>query len=271
MLIASPLLIACKARYSAAQGAGRLRFSAGLHAIPHPDKRAKGGEDASFAGERLLVAADGVGGWAEQGVDPALYSRSLVENVTRLFGADEEKYLAAPKALVADAAARVTAQGSSTLVLATLSADGTLRTANVGDSGYVVLRASDSQRFELQFKSKEQTHGFNFPYQLGSHGDKPDCAQTAQHALARDDVVVLGSDGLFDNMTAQEVVAVVEDCAREGPLVPAAVARRVAEAAQRHAENPARDSPFALNARKAGLHYRGGKVDDITVVVGRVV
>lgn len=45
--------------------------------IPHPAKAAKGGEDAYFVHSRALGVADGVGGWAGTGVDPALFSRAL--------------------------------------------------------------------------------------------------------------------------------------------------------------------------------------------------
>ncbi len=39
--------------------------------IPHPDKAYRGGEDAYYSSERLLVVADGVGGWNNQGIDPS--------------------------------------------------------------------------------------------------------------------------------------------------------------------------------------------------------
>lgn len=45
--------------------------------IPHIDKRAKGGEDAYAATDTMVAIADGVGGWADAGVDPAIYSRRL--------------------------------------------------------------------------------------------------------------------------------------------------------------------------------------------------
>ena len=46
---------------------------------PHPSKIHKGGEDAYGISKnnRLLTMTDGVGGWAENGIDPALYSREL--------------------------------------------------------------------------------------------------------------------------------------------------------------------------------------------------
>lgn len=49
--------------------------------VPHKDKVEKGGEDAFFvtsAGCGAVGVADGVGGWSEDGVDPALYARTLM-------------------------------------------------------------------------------------------------------------------------------------------------------------------------------------------------
>lgn len=42
----------------------KYKFIYGSHMIPHPAKAYKGGEDAIFASDNLLVVADGVGGWA---------------------------------------------------------------------------------------------------------------------------------------------------------------------------------------------------------------
>ena len=54
--------------------------------IPHPDKKATGGEDAHFildSTDRWAVGvADGVGGWTEIGVDSGIYSRFLMEQVS---------------------------------------------------------------------------------------------------------------------------------------------------------------------------------------------
>ena len=52
-------------------------FNSGLSINPHYAKRHKGGEDAACVNDRLLAVADGVGGWAESGVDPAIYSKRL--------------------------------------------------------------------------------------------------------------------------------------------------------------------------------------------------
>jgi len=109
--------------------------------IPHPDKVAKGGEDAYYSDKNCLAVADGVGGWAEHGVDPAIYSRKLCANLGQLIANSPNvgKYLDIPKLLIKDSAATNEEQGSSTLVVVTLPEIGdTLHSAYVGDSGYVI-------------------------------------------------------------------------------------------------------------------------------------
>jgi protein phosphatase PTC7 len=44
-----------------------------------------------------LVVADGVGGWADQGVDPGLYSKKLVKIIEELVNKDSIKYINDPK------------------------------------------------------------------------------------------------------------------------------------------------------------------------------
>ncbi|KAJ1495761.1 hypothetical protein T484DRAFT_1761125 [Baffinella frigidus] len=66
-----------------------LRLNCQVGFIPHPEKAHKGGEDAFFvlthdAGHGSgCGVADGVGGWAEQGVDSGEYSRALMKEAHR--------------------------------------------------------------------------------------------------------------------------------------------------------------------------------------------
>lgn len=55
-------------------------LSTGSKIIPHPEKAHKGGEDACFTTSQVVGLADGVGGWAEHGVDPGLYSKKLMRS-----------------------------------------------------------------------------------------------------------------------------------------------------------------------------------------------
>ncbi|KAL6982789.1 protein-serine,threonine phosphatase [Sarracenia purpurea var. burkii] len=63
--------------------AGRtLKLISGSCYLPHPDKEETGGEDAHFicVDEQAIGVADGVGGWADMGIDSGLFARELMSN-----------------------------------------------------------------------------------------------------------------------------------------------------------------------------------------------
>ena len=68
----------------------------GIFINPHAAKKAKGGEDAAAITSNMIAVADGVGGWAESGIDPANYSRKLCSLINNLALKDEEKYMCNP-------------------------------------------------------------------------------------------------------------------------------------------------------------------------------
>ena len=103
----------------------------------------------------ILSVADGVGGWAEQGVDPAIYSKALCENIGKLANDDFAKFGFDPKRLLIDSVANNHHTGSSTCVIACLDQDRPhLKTVNLGDSGYMLLRKNGMDLVKM-FRSKE--------------------------------------------------------------------------------------------------------------------
>ena len=72
----------CSAVNNAQQFHYKFQFASSL--LPHPEKAYKGGEDALYASENVLFVADGVGGWADSGVDPGLYSKKLAKLVEEI-------------------------------------------------------------------------------------------------------------------------------------------------------------------------------------------
>lgn len=83
------------------------------------------------------------------------------------------------------------------------------------------------------------------------------------------DVVVAGTDGLFDNLYNDEVAEVVLKAVRAG-LEPQVTAQKIAALARQRALDPSRPTPFSTAAQEAGFRYYGGKLDDITVVVSYI-
>ncbi|KAJ3045353.1 hypothetical protein HDV00_010223 [Rhizophlyctis rosea] len=247
------------------------------------------GEDSYFSRHDSLGVADGVGGWSQvKGANPALYSRKLMHYCS----AELEKYddIAAidydpkeydkvdPKevlqksydAVCADAKSE-TLMGSSTAVIAILR-DDELRVANLGDCGIMIIRDE-----EPIFRTEEQQHSFNFPYQLGTGSqDCPSDAQSFRVKVQEGDIVILASDGMFDNVFDDEIVDIVRRVVDEnGGEATSSDPQEIADALMRRAREVAEDgrfatSPFQSRAIAEGLYYQGGKMDDVTVLAAVV-
>ena len=255
-------MLSNRVRSDAAKSNG-FRFRAGVSLIPHPSKEDKGGEDAYFIATNGLCVgvADGVGGWAEIGVDPGLYSRELMSFAKEAAGFTPSSP-DMPQLVLEYAHKHTQARGSSTACILCLCGD-RLYAANLGDSGFLIVRNG-----MLLFMSPQQQHEFNFPYQLGSAdsmADSPSAAQKFSMAIEQGDIVVAATDGLFDNVYPDEAAALVSLAYKNGDS-PAAAAGGLAQFARSRAADPTHLSPFAYGAQQLGFRYFGGKMDDITVL-----
>eukprot|EP00262_Sarcandra_glabra_P011669 TRINITY_DN2850_c0_g1_i4.p1 TRINITY_DN2850_c0_g1~~TRINITY_DN2850_c0_g1_i4.p1 ORF type:complete len:183 (+),score=29.29 TRINITY_DN2850_c0_g1_i4:93-641(+) len=95
-----------------------VSFSVGTHLIPHPNKVDRGGEDAFFVSTYnggVLAIADGVSGWAERDVNPALFPQELMTNASYLVGDEEVNY--DPQILLRKAHAATSSVGSATVLI----------------------------------------------------------------------------------------------------------------------------------------------------------
>ena len=116
----------------------------------------------------------------------------------------------------------------STLCMVTLEkTQPVLNGAYIGDSGYVIFRffiyifflifpllylsfVENTNELKLVYESPEQTKGFNFPYQIGNPGDSPTSALSQIHEVKHNDIVVVGSDGLFDNVENEMIREILQ-------------------------------------------------------------
>lgn len=243
-----------------------LKLISGSNYLPHPAKEATGGEDAHFicVDEQAIGVADGVGGWAEVGIDSGLFSRELMSNAVTAIR-DEPKGSIDPARVLEKAHSGTKAKGSSTACIISISNE-EINAINLGDSGFLVIRDGSTV-----FNSPVQQHSFNFTYQLesGDTGDLPSSGQVFKIHASPGDVIVAGTDGLFDNVYNNEVSAVVVQSVRAG-LGPQQTAEKIAALARKRALDRNRQTPFASAAQEAGFRYHGGKLDDITVVVSYI-
>ncbi|WOK91619.1 putative protein phosphatase 2C 55 [Canna indica] len=235
--------------------------------LPHPDKEETGGEDAHFicVTEQAIGVADGVGGWADVGVDAGLYARELMSNSVNAIR-EEPKGSVDPLRVLEKAYSITKARGSSTACIIALTDQQGIHATNLGDSGFIIVRDGSTI-----FRSPVQQHDFNFTYQLesGNGSDLPSSAQVFNVPVASGDVIVAGTDGLFDNLYNNEITAVVVHAVRAG-LEPQITAQKIAALARQRAQDRNRQTPFSTAAQDAGYRYYGGKLDDITVVVSYI-
>ncbi|KAF8072688.1 protein phosphatase 2C [Scenedesmus sp. PABB004] len=251
-------------------GAGpaiRLLLQSGAAMLPHPDKAHRGGEDSFFIADHQAAVgvADGVGGWAEIGVDAGAYARLLMVHAKEAADSAAEDLAAgtlSSQAILESAFYRTNVQGSSTACVLVVNGT-TLSASNLGDSGFVLVRDGAAT-----FQCPQQQHNFNFPFQLGSAdsmSDQPQAAMRFDLALQPGDIIVTGSDGLWDNIFAEEAATIASKCRDKGETATTA-AQVLCRYARMRASDAKYHSPFSYAAIQAGYVYLGGKMDDITVL-----
>ena len=306
---------------------------ASTHVNPSPpylrSTKPDSGEDAFFAttigdspNHVSFGVADGVGGWQDQGVDPSEFSHGLcgyMAGTAHLHTMEERGYLK-PKALLQTAYDAIISNpriiaGGSTASLAVVDGSGSMEVANLGDSGFLILGPG-----KVAYRSTIQTHAFNTPYQLskvpakmmaqhrifggGQHfSEVPDQADVTRHKLRHGDIVVFATDGVWDNLSAQDTLGIVTRVMEEGgywgnpktsqspetvlnssliaslpkqiegsiaeSYLPGLLAIAVMREAKMAGLDRRRDGPFAkeVNQHFPEEGWAGGKPDDIAVVV----
>ncbi|KAL4802925.1 phosphatase 2C-like domain-containing protein [Aspergillus unguis] len=315
-------------------------------------RRPDSGEDAFFVStvgrsgspaDRSIAfaVADGVGGWAESRVDPADFSHALCDYMAQTaLDWDQPAEQLRAKSLLQTAYDRIVADksiraGGSTASVGIGLVDGRIELANLGDSGSVLLRQAAVHHYSIP-----QTHGFNTPYQLsiipqrmrqqasvfgGAYlEDFPRDANATNLHMQHGDVLMLATDGVFDNLNNQDILKLVTGrmihtgawSASTSPNTgitpsdhetlkrltgPEGLSSLISSSSKSASDKPAtasnpqdsaftlqsllaasiaseaklasmdmrRDGPFAKEAQRyyPGDYYRGGKVDDIAVVV----
>ncbi|KAF2859142.1 protein serine/threonine phosphatase 2C, partial [Piedraia hortae CBS 480.64] len=281
---------------------------------PLVPSKAAAGEDgyfaASVANTRSIAfgVTDGVGGWNDEGVDPSVFSHSLCK---AMIGAAQAG-INRPQAILQTAYDEVMADdavvaGGSTASVAVADAKGCLETANLGDSGFIIFGPAKVMHY-----SDPQTHAFNTPYQMAKlpphvrrqhaifggakhFSETPAQAAVEQHRLSHGDIVVIGTDGVWDNLSAQDTLGVVTGVMEQHGFwnkailnntkiresheihLPTVLATAVMRTAKTAGLDTRRNGPFArefakeITRKHPDERWKGGKPDDIAVVVAVAV
>ncbi|KAL8778696.1 MAG: hypothetical protein Q9213_007283 [Squamulea squamosa] len=285
--------------------------------------------------------ADGVGGWDASGIDSADFSHALCRYLAKNAKENSEEQRLGARDLLSQAFADVVADqkisgGGSTACVAVGNSTGHLevakydisssdfhmriinnadrRTRSLGDSGFAQFRLN-----AVHYDSNPQTHAFNTPYQLSIIPPKilarsrifgnmplrdfPRDASVTDHEVRHGDVLVFATDGMWDNLSSNELLQIVSrymtgfqawQASDQGTLIgkelgalvekggipkekenslQTLLAVAITGEAKAASQNSRRDGPFAKEVHKFYPHedFHGGKVDDICVVVAVVV
>ena len=190
--------------------------SSGAVLSPHPDKAEKGGEDACFVlrDQGAFGVMDGVGGWADEGVDPAAYSNTFAERSAAavLMGASDPRGRFAPRTAREDRRVHHGVRGDFG------------RRERDRERRKPGRRRRDDRpgRKEDYFRTPSQQHDVQLPVPAGVRGSFTPRATGGGRrgdvfsAVRPGDALVMGSDGLWDNVPHAEVAQTVEACVRGG-------------------------------------------------------
>lgn len=127
-------------------------------------------------------------------------------------------------------------------------------------------------QLRVKFRTPQLEHEFGCPYQLGHHqyANSPKDADLSTLPVVAGDIIVMGSDGLLDNLSDKDMVEQVRELVKAGAR-PAAMAQQLAKVAFDNSLDTQRVTPYSRAATEAfDMVYSGGKPDDITVLVAVV-
>lgn len=171
--------------------------------------------------------------------------------------------------------------------------DAVLKIAHLGDCMGMLVRDE-----HIAWRSAEMWWAFNTPVQLGpSSSARPGDAQILELPVQADDILILASDGLSDNLWDSEVLDEVVRFKRSflkdteqgkgvgllgrrtlAGMLSEALCSRARRVSERRGKSFADDDgdvedeiPFARRAREQGKTFKGGKIDGECSLSGRCV
>ncbi|KAJ8425277.1 hypothetical protein Cgig2_025982 [Carnegiea gigantea] len=148
-----------------------------------------------FEGVRLILI--------DEATDGGKYAQELMRNCEKLAQNSQGAGLTDIKEVLQQIAATTESSGSARVLIAHF-AHQALHVANIGDTGFLIIRNG-----VIFKKSSPMVHEFNFPYAIGSGIDLLEAVEEYHFEVEDGDVIIAATDGLFDNIYEQEVASIV--------------------------------------------------------------
>lgn len=232
------------AKYSASDPAAHrsvLRFVSASAAGQHSTKREKGFiyADAVEEAAIFLGVSDGVSGVQKLGIPPDALPKELLAQCREVLERKLEEGLTLDGladggdghwvlGLLREAYDATTSDGATTLLVVVMEDIHRIVVAGVGDCGLLHLRpvANKPLRLSAQFRTRPLRYEANKPKQIarlpsanidnvhmviaGARLDTVPC----KHG----DILILGSDGIFDNLSDEEILKIVQETCEQKAL-----------------------------------------------------
>lgn len=251
-------------------------------------KRSKTDADAVAVSSHLLGVCDGVSEVESFGIQPDLLPRELLQECVMAAeaqlepGGDSRAYDGLISLLV-EAYRNTESHGSTTVLLASLDHSTTvpkLHILNLGDCELILMRRRGQEWVAIYRTEPQRVNGHKqHPLQLARVGEDIDPAFVEEeHAIPliqngsafsaldvmEDDLVVMGSDGIFDNLFVNEIVSLVQKRVTGPPSIEELHDLAAAIVHESHVKvGTVCDTPLGKDA--------GGKPDDTAVIVASVI
>jgi len=116
-----------------------------------------------------------------------------------------------------------------------------------------------------------QESAYNTPFQFsnieGSATHTPEHADHGTHQLMDGDIIIIATDGLYDNVATDEIISIVSKGCPDADQAAVNLVSR----ARWHMGDKTQETPWSRRASQhKGKDVIGGKRDDIACIVGHV-
>ncbi|KAI3715783.1 hypothetical protein L6452_22770 [Arctium lappa] len=201
-------------------------LSSGAALLEHPFKALTGGDDAYFvAGSKWLGIANGVSQWSFEGTVPGVYAQELLRTCEEIVLDASSAPMSNPVELLCRGVKETNMSGSSNVLIANFN-DQALHVANIGDTGFLIIRHG-----AIYKKSSPLLHEFHFSLQVDECDDPLQLVEEHRIELDEGDIIVSATDGLFDNLYERDIAMIVSKSLQAG-MKPQEIANVLATRAQ---------------------------------------
>ncbi len=171
------------------------------------------GEDSYFSNDRCIGICDGVGGWNNYYVNPALIARQMCLNAN-----DFSKQILDPLEIMEYSYKKIINNneiecGSTTCCILSIH-NNVIISANIGDSGYIIIRDN-----KVVFTSNIHRDGNTSTKQLAvipKRFSKLDCIKNNPDesiidtfTVENNDIIIMATDGLWDNICDIDNICII--------------------------------------------------------------